>query len=118
MLNRFSVINRLLARLQSHISFFPRGFAPFMTSAPRHLAEKICRANFVDFHLKNRFDRTLDFRLGRVTIDPKRQQLTPVLGLFFGHQSLLGNYRGLDNHPTTPHALRPPSSIPLYSSHL
>jgi hypothetical protein len=105
-LDCFPVIDGFLTMLQRHVRFLPGRLAAFVTSAARHLAEKIRRPHFVNLDLKDRFDRLFDLRLGRPPLDAKRQQLTPVLRLFFSHQRLLGDHWRLDCVPNGSHRLR------------
>jgi hypothetical protein len=47
----------------------------------------------INLDLEDRLDRVFDLRLGGASIDTERQQLTPVLRLFFGHQRFLSDDR-------------------------
>src|SRR5258708_36617572 len=85
-----------------------------MASPPGHLTEIAGGVHILNLDLKNRLDRLLNLRLGRATIDAKRQQLTPILRLFLGHQRFFRDDRRLDYVPNGSHWLSLNSSVPRY----
>src|SRR5438105_8703570 len=102
-LDRFPVVNRLLALLQGYECFLPRRFASFETSAARHLAHVLRGPHLVNLYLEDCFDRILNLRFGRAAIDAERQKLAPILRLFLRHQRLFSDYRRLDDFPNGSH---------------
>src|SRR5512145_3074279 len=102
-LHALAVINRLLTLFQRHVGFLPRWLATFIATATSGLAHVIDRPNVIHLHLKDRFDRGFDLRLGRSAINSEAEQLPLVLRFFLSNQSLLSDHWRLNDVPDCSH---------------
>src|ERR1700733_5213137 len=92
-LHRVDVVGHFLARLQTNIGFLPIGAKTGELAPAAFFAQKVSRPHAVYLYLEQRFDRLLDFGLGRIGSHVKYQR-----ALRFLHaQTLFGNEGALDH---------------------